>query len=62
MSGSLITGGLFPMYLSPVQFGKKLSWYNKIPGSRENVIPLKLNSGHMSFLPRQGVLELCHLY
>ncbi|MGE9502485.1 hypothetical protein ACQP3D_29335, partial [Escherichia coli] len=58
---SLMTGGLFPMYLGSVQFEKKkkkVSWCNTIPGSQENVITLKFNSDYMSCLPRRWILEI----
>lgn len=32
---SLMTGGLFPVYLSPVQFEKKLPWVIQSPVHRE---------------------------
>jgi hypothetical protein len=45
---SLITDGLFPMYLRSVQIGKKkkkkVSRHNTILGAQRSIISLKLNS------------------
>lgn len=48
--------------LLPTYFWQKNSWCNTIPSAQTSMITLKLNSGYMSFLSRNSVLEIVYLY